>query len=110
MFRGYGVHRDRHALTHSVPPRRSSDLTRSDETGSSRRVTSHSELLKMAESLLRPVVVGVDTSNGEDFTVLDGLDASTNIHIKDLGLELAGCARDGNRFVGGGREIGRAHV
>src|SRR3546814_17907406 len=57
----------------------------------------------MAESLLRPVVVGVDTSNGEDFTVLDGLDASTNIHIKDLGLELAGCARDGNRFVGGGR-------
>src|SRR3546814_3048989 len=66
-------------------------------------VTNHSELLKMAESLLRPVVVGVDTSNGEDFTVLDGLDASTNIHIKDLGLELAGCARDGNRFVGGGR-------
>src|SRR3546814_16989319 len=57
----------------------------------------------MAESLLRPVVVGVDTSNGEDFTVLDGLDASTNIHIKDMGLELAGCARDGNRLVGGGR-------
>src|SRR3546814_17885188 len=36
VFYGYGVHRDLHVLTHSVPPRRSSDLARGDEAAGHR--------------------------------------------------------------------------